>query len=429
MEPALAESLSTRRAFLLLAGAAFPLAGAAQSKREVALSEAGWFRQRLEQETERTLKTMVAPSGFLGAPVGRGGPQPSQPAPPGAYRPTGLGSGSPTSQGRNLFVLALGYEFTRKPEFLEAATKAVDFLENHFRDKQCGGLFAAVDPSGKVLDDRKESYGTAHAILGLSAAAQVSDRKNYGEIALEIWSEMKAGLQDQYGLFKRETSRDFKTEGPGKKTQNPVMHLFEALLALYDVTRSKAVYKDIERLADTVLSRLYREPGYIPELYDRDWKPIPAGPPGQTEPDGSPLDPYNAYAAAAQTGHIEIGHLIEWAFFLSRAVERGFSRKYLSYGERLMNYALKVGYDHSSGGVFGYADYDGKPTAESSTRGWQIAELLKMLLHWAVLRRREDLWGLYEKSLAAVKNSGSLPGGYHGCGMYAEALRLARMAG
>ncbi len=203
---------------------------------------------------------------------------------------------------------------------------------------------------------------------------------------------MKKGLQDQYGLFKRETSRDFKVEGPVKKTQNPVMHLFEALLSLHDTTRSKTVCQDIERLADTVLSRLYREPGYIPELYDRDWKPVPAGPPGQTEPDGSPLDVYNACAPAAQTGHIEIGHLIEWAFLFSRAAEKGFPRKCLGSGGRLLNYALKSGYDHQSGGVFGYTDYEGKPTADSSTRGWQIAGLLKTLVHWAVLRNREDLW-------------------------------------
>ena len=238
----------------------------------------------------------------------------------------------------------------------------------HFRDKQYGGLFAEVDPDGKVLDDRKESYGTAHAILGMSHAARVSGRKTYGDAALEIWSDMKKGLRDQYGLFKRETSRDFKTTGPGKNTQNPMMHLFEALLALHDATQSKAVFQDAEAHANNVLTRLLQKPGYIPELYDRDWKPIPAGPPGQTEPDGSPLDVYNSYAAAAQTGHIEVGHQIEWAFFLSRAVEKGFPRKYLSFGERLLNFAMKVGFDRQSGGVFGYSDYDGKPTAASSTR-------------------------------------------------------------
>ncbi len=406
---------TSRRGFLGLAAAGVLAPEWTTQAQNRAHIDVAWFRDRLTQETERSLKTLPTPTGFLGGAPKRV---------PGGYRPTGPGAGSPTSQGRNLFVLALGYELTRRPEFLEAVAKASDFILTRFRDKQFGGLFAVVDSEGKVLDGRKESYGTAHAILGLSYAARVSGRKSCGDSALEIWSDMKRGLGDQHGLFKRETSRDFETEGPGKKTQNPVMHLFEALLALYDATQSKVVYGDIERLANTVLARLYREPGYLPEMYDRDWKPVPAGPIGQSEPDGSPLDPYNSYAPAAQTGHIEIGHLIEWAFFFSRAVEKGFPQKYLNPGERLLNYALKVGYDHQSGGVFGYSDYDGKTTAPSSTTGWQISELLKVLMHWATLRGRQDLWEPFDKSLAAIKTSVSLPGGYHGCGMYAEALRL-----
>ena len=421
------KEICSRRRFVARAGAAASLPGwmAFAQDRGRSRIDAAWFRQRLAEETERSLKTLVTPTGFLGG-AGRGG-QAASPPKSGVYRPAGLGTGSPTGQGRNLFVLCLGYELTRKPEFLEAVSKAADFIMTGFRDKQYGGLFAVVDPSGKMLDERKESYGTAHAILGMSWAARVSGRKTYGDAALEIWSEMKRGLRDESGLFKRETSRDFKVVGPGKNTQNPMMHLFEALLALHDATNSKQVFQDAQALADAVLTRLLQKAGYIPELYDAGWKPIPAGPPGQTEPDGSPLDVYNSYAAAAQTGHIEVGHQIEWAFFLSRAVEKGFPRKYLSPAERLLNFAVKVGYDSQTGGVFGYADYDGKTTAASSTQGWQIAEFLKMLMNWAVLRGRQDLWEPFEKSLAAVKGAGSLPGGYHGCGMYAEALRLAAL--
>ena len=48
-------------------------------------------------------------------------------------------------------------------------------------------------------------------------------------------------------------------------------------------------------------------------------------------------------------------------------------------------------------------------------------------MNWAVLRGRQDLWEPFDKSLAAVKDSGPLPGGYHGDGMYVEALRLAAL--
>jgi mannobiose 2-epimerase len=435
---------NTRRVFLQssaalvagLAGGAAPGRGLAQAQSGAPVPkgkadhiDSAWFRKVLTEETEKNLKTLATPTGFLGrmGPSGqRGGAPSGQGGLRGSWPTTGWGDATPNHHGRSLFVLAAGYELTRKPEFLEGLTKGADFFLAHFRDRQYGGLFAEVDPDGKVLDDRKESYGTALALVGLSHAARVSGRKDYGDAALELWSDMKKGLRDQYGLFKRETSRDFRTTSPGKNTQNPMMHLFEALLALHDATGSKAVFQDAEAHANNVLTRLYQKPGYIPELYDRDWKPIPAGPPGQTEPDGSPLDVYNP-PAPAQTGHIEIGHQIEWAFFLSRAVEKGFPRKYLSTGERLLNFAMKVGFDPQSGGVFGYSNYDLKPTAASSPRGWQICEFLKVLMNWAVLRDRQDLWEPFEKSLAALKSSGPLPGDYHGCGMYVEALRLAAL--
>jgi cellobiose epimerase len=434
----------SRRNLLQSVGAGILLglrSGSAQSAKTRSLTadhiDAEWFRKALADGAEKSLKTLVTPSGFLGRVAQSGRQRDSRTGITGlpnsqggqrGYWPTGIsGDGTPNSQGRILFVLAAGYELTQKPEFLEALTKGVDFMLAHFRDSRYGGLFAAVDPDGKVLDDRKESYGSAIAVTGISRAAQVSGRKAYADAALEIWFEMKKGLRDERGFFKRETSRDFTVLSPGKNTQNPMMHLFEGLLALHDVTQSKVVFQDAQDHANNIFTHLLQKQGYIPELYDRDWKPIPAGPPGQTEAGGYPLDVYNSYSAAAQTGHIETGHQIEWAFFLSRAVEKGFPQKYLNFAERLLGYVMKMGYDRQSGGVFGYLDYDGKPTAASAARGWQQSELLKVLMNWAVLRGRQDLWEPFDKSLAALKNSGPLPGDYHGCGMYVEALRLTSL--
>jgi len=325
-------------------------------------------------------------------------------------------------------ALSFGYDLTRNPEIKDVLARAADFMINHMWDKEYGGLYQSVDPvTGKVVNDRKESYGMAAAILGMARAAEITGRKEHVEAALGIWADMKRGLRDQHGLFKRDTSRDFKVAGTGKNTQNPLMHLFEGLLGLYDTTKSKEVMQDAQELADNVLARLMQPQGYIPELYDADWKPIPAGPPGQREADGSPLDIYNAYSEAAQTGHVEVGHCVEWAYFLSRAVERGFPQKYLAPAQRLVEFVLKVGFDAETGGFYGYSDYEGRRTQASATSGWQIQEFIKMAAHWAVVRSRNDLWEPFDRSVAAVKSSGSVPGGYHGCGMYAEIVRLATL--
>ena len=325
-------------------------------------------------------------------------------------------------------ALSFGYDVTHKQEFKDALGKAADFVINHMWDKQYGGLYQGVDPStGTVINDRKESYGMAAAILGMARAAEITGKTEHVDAALRIWTDMKNGLGDKHGFFKRDTSRDFKVTGSGKNTQNPLMHLFEGLLGLYDTTKSKEVMRDAQALADNVIAKLLRPQGYIPELYDSEWKPIPAGPPGQREPDGSPLDIYNAYSEAAQTGHVEVGHCVEWAFFLSRAVERGFPQKYLAPAERLIGFVLKVGFDAETGGFYGYSDYEGKRTQASATSGWQVVEFIKMLAHWAVVRGRQDLWPVYDKAVAAMQNTKPWPGGYHGDGMHAEVIRLAAM--
>ncbi len=108
-------------------------------------------------------------------------------------------------------------------------------------------------------------------------------------------------------------------------------------------------------------------------------------------------------------------------------MERGFPPKYLAPAQRLVEFVLKVGFDSETGGFYGYSDYDGKRTQASATSGWQIQEFIKMAAHWAVVRSRSDLWEPFDRSVMAVKNSGSVPGGYHGCGMYAEIVRLAAL--
>ncbi len=145
----------SRRSFFktAAAGLAMPVGIPAGQSRDSGRIDTAWFRGRLAQETERGLK-MLTPTGYLGGPAGRGNVSPQ---PQGSYRPTGLGTGTPTSQGRNLFVLCLGFNLTQKPEFLEAVTRAADFTLARFWDKRYGGLFAQVDPDGKVLDERKES--------------------------------------------------------------------------------------------------------------------------------------------------------------------------------------------------------------------------------------------------------------------------------
>jgi mannose/cellobiose epimerase-like protein (N-acyl-D-glucosamine 2-epimerase family) len=380
--------------------------------------DSAWFRKTLIGETAHWRDAASTPSGFF------------QPSLDRQWRPVGEQMGTLVSQCRLLFVMATGYEVTREVSYLEAVRKGADFLLAHFRDPQYGGWFWSVSPEGKALDTSKDSYGHAFVIFGLSHAARVTGEERYRKAALETWAEMKAHLRDSAGFIKPRTSRDF-SQVRGTNSQNPMMHLFEALLALHDATGSPAVFQDAQVLADAIFGKLFQEPGgYLPELYDADWKPLPA----------------------AQRGYLELGHQFEWAFLLSHAVEKGFPRRYLGLGQRLLDYGMKVACDPEAGGIFSRGDYHGG--AVRGPKGWwEQAEFLRALMHYAVLRRRANLWAPFDQSLEFVKRNfidaeyGGWYGaydpktpregrraykgsvwmvGYHVSGMYAEALRLSR---
>ena len=208
-----------------------------------------------------------------------------------------------------------------------------------------------------------------------------------------------------------------------------MMHLFEALLALHDATQSNEIYKDAEDLANSIYSKLFQEKGgYLPEVYDENWKPLPV----------------------SESGRIHLGHQFEWAFLLSQAFDRGFPQRYMTIGERLLEYGMKVGYDRETGGIYNNSDYDGK-REERSKGWWQQDEHLRALMNYAALRGRPDLWEPFEQSLAFWKQNfmdaeygGSYSSyspdkpregsdfnkgrtgqvGYHVCSSYLEAVRL-----
>lgn len=392
---------------LLLAGAALHAAGL----------DRNWFRQALTEEAAQWRAAAYTPNGFF------------QPSLDRQWRPASKQTGTLVSQCRQMFVMAAGYEVTRDAAYLEALRKGSDFLLAHFRDTEYGGYFFSTAPDGKVLDDSKDSYGHAFVIFGLSHAARVTGDARYREAALAAWAEMKRHFRDGPVFLKPRLNRDF-TQARGVNSQNPMMHLFEALLALHDATGSREVHRDARALAEAIFTRLFQDQGgYLPEFYDSEWKPSP--------PD--------------KRGHIDLGHQFEWAFLLSHAVEKGFPKQYLKTGGRLLDYGMKIAWDPEAGGVYSRGSYDGVVVKEPKM-WWQQAEHLRAVMHYAALRGRADLWPAFDKSLGFVKRNfidseyggwyfdydpdrpreekrahKGIPTqvGYHVAGFYAEGLRLS----
>ena len=361
-----------------------------------------WFRHSLVEDNLRHwLRAAPLPNGFFRPNLDR------------EWRPANDQTATLVSQSRLLFVFATGYEVTKDAAYLDALQSGGRFLLKYFRDFTHGGWFWSVAPDGSVLDSSKDSYGHAFAIFGLSHAFRVSRDTQFGTAAMETWDVLKSKMFDSQGGLRSKANTDF-TRTTGGNSQNPIMHLFEALLALHDATKSPVVFEDARKLVEFVVTRLYRkDEGCIPEAFGPEWKPV--APPAKE--------------------WVEMGHQPEWAFLLSRAVEKGFPERFMTIGNQLLDYSMKKGYDPQDGGLTEGPGNAGKGL-------WQQCEFLRALMRYASQHGRDDLWQAFDQSLALVKRDfidtefggwyqrpSSDKGnvwkvGYHETGMYLEAMRI-----
>jgi mannobiose 2-epimerase len=321
---------------------------------------------------------------------------------------------SVNGQGRQLYSMAVGYEMAPSKAHLDALTRGMDFLLK-MRDPEFGGYYDRVGPNHEVINENKTGF-SSFVIFSLAHAGRITGEKKYLDAAMVFFREMRDGMRDGPFIGSGGYSRDFMQKLPGgmfggpprpgqtppagapaapaSATANPPaaagapqrppsgmsarrhginLHVFEALLALYDVTGSEEVWYEIANELKAI-ERLYDyKIGYLPEGYDENWKPV-------GNPSGNP------------------GHLFEWASLLSRAVELGADPKFVKMGSRSLDLGLKS-YNDAVGGLGGVTP-DGKP---ARMLWWPQCEVIKATANYAILHGRTELWPTYHKTWEFVK--------------------------
>ena len=72
-------------------------------------------------------------------------------------------------------------------EYLEAATRAKDYILAHFIDKEYGGVYWSVDYLGQPKDTKKQFYAIGFAIYGLSEYARATGDREALDYALQLF--------------------------------------------------------------------------------------------------------------------------------------------------------------------------------------------------------------------------------------------------
>ena len=153
------------------------------------------------------------------------------------------------SQTRLLYNFSTGFAITGRKEYVDAVNHGADALLRYFADPEHGGWYLRCKLDGTPIDTRKDLYGHAFAIFGLTHASVATERADLKQAALDTWELVRSQFQDAEGGYQAVMSRTFSPL-PHTRSQNPIMHLFEAIFALSRLDDSGKIRREGHNIAN-----------------------------------------------------------------------------------------------------------------------------------------------------------------------------------
>ena len=138
---------------------------------------------------------------------------------------------------RILWSFSAAYRVLDNQEYLEAATRAKDYIIEHFIDPEYGGVYWSVDYQGNPLDTKKQFYAIGFAIYGLTEYARATDDREALDYALQLFDSIEEHAFDrEHNGYIEAMTRDWKPiadmrlselDANFPKSQNTHLHIIE----------------------------------------------------------------------------------------------------------------------------------------------------------------------------------------------------------
>ena len=301
------------------------------------------------------------------------------------------------TQARHIWTLSKLSAFMKTNEkFLPMATHGYEFLRDHMWDGQYGGFYQIRNRVGGMSDvnmwrDEKRAYGCAFAIYGLAALARESGNAEVLGLAQRAyrWVEEHSFDPKSGGYFQFLTregkpfdrSSSYATKASdanevGFKDQNSSIHLLEAYTELFHVWKSPELRKQLEGLLVLIRDTIVSKEGCLRLFFHPDWTPV-------SFRDSSAEERKKHFGL----DHVSFGHDYETAFLMleaSFALGLADDVKTLAVAKRMLDHALRYGFDESVGGFYDGGYYfkgDSHCSVVQGTKNWWAqAEGLNALL-------------------------------------------------
>ncbi len=253
---------------------------------------------------------------------------------------------------RILWTFSASYTALRKPEYLETARRAYDYINEYLVDKEFGGVLWCVDYSGQPVETQKQVYAIAFTLYAFAEYYRASGLEEAKEKAVGLYTLIQLyGYDCIYGGYEEAFTRDWKpplppeTKTDVKKSMNTHLHILEAYATLYSIWPDAGLKGHLRDLLLVFHDKIAdRETGHLHLYFDEQWNP--------------------------QGNSISYGHDIEASWLLQQAAEilgdEVLIEKFKALSLRMADAAAE-GLD-ADGGL--WQEFDGEGQKISAEKKW-----------------------------------------------------------
>jgi len=187
---------------------------------------------------------------------------------------------------RILWTFSAAYSLTNDRDQLAIADRAFNYLISYFKDDEYGGVYWSVDYKGNMLESRKQIYGLAFTIYGLSEYYAAAKNETALSFAKELYN-----IIEQYSFDKSHNgyleafARDWQPlqdlrlsakDANASKTMNTHLHIIEAYANLYKVWKDEGLEGKIENLLSLFHNHFIdKQSGHLLLFFDGEWNEQP----------------------------------------------------------------------------------------------------------------------------------------------------------
>lgn len=245
-------------------------------------------------------------------------------------------------QGRALWTFATAYRTVeRDPEYLEAATSLVHFIENHCFDTD-GRMFFRVTRDGRpVIKRLRYFFSETFAIIGFAAYAEATGNMEYADKAVELLQNVEK-LRSTKGILIPKFNQD--TE--------PSISFASPMILLNVLSELRRIFPEKEHWINTYMDTLLSE---IERYFVRDDMKLVLE---QCAPDGTFMSEH------FEGRLLNPGHAIEGSWFIMNEGIIRNNRHYIELGLKMFDWMWDCGWDSEFGGIIQYRDALGKSLSE-----------------------------------------------------------------